>query len=198
MASVKSKNKTPLGMRTIDLWPITSEPDGSHPIYGERVNLGAAVKGSLSIATAAISISGDDMVQVEDEVFTGGQLDTETTMSDLEVNSILFGHTYSEQDGEESLSTDRAKPSGISFVEPILTKEKTTLYRATCLRKVCAMASSEKQEADTKKAGELSPKMNAVSFKVMEDNKHSWRVRNEFATEAEADAFIKKTFGAAT
>lgn len=198
MALAKPKTQTPLGMQTLDFWPISNEPDGNHPVYSESVNLGAAVKGYLSITTAPISISGDNIVQVENEVFTGGQLDSETTMSDLEVNSVLFGHTYSEQDGEESKGTDRAKPGGLSFIEPILTNEKGTLYRATCLRKVYAMASSEKQEADTKKAGELSPKMNAVSFKVMEDNAHSWRVRNDFETVAAAEAFIKKTFGAAT
>lgn len=198
MALAKPKTKAPLGMQTLDFWPISNEPDGSHPVYIESVNLGAAVKGYLNITTAPISISGDNIVQVENEVFTGGQLDSETTMSDLEVNSVLFGHTYSEQDGEESKGTDSAKPGGLSFIEPILTKEKGTLYRATCLRKVYAMASSEKQEADTKKAGELNPKMNAVSFKVMEDNAHSWRVRNDFETVAAAEAFIKKTFGAAT
>jgi hypothetical protein len=40
--------------------------------------------------------------------------------------------------------------------------------------------------------------MNAVSFKIMEDNKQSWRRRNDFKTKAEAEAFIKTVFGAAT
>jgi hypothetical protein len=136
-------------------------------------------------------------VQVEDEVFTGAQFDTETTMSDLEVNSVLFGHTFSADAGEESKGTDRSKVGGISFIEPILLKNKTQIFRATCLFRTSAMASSEKQEADTKKPGELNPKMNAVSFKVMEDNMQSWRLRNDFATKAEAEAFIRKTFGTA-
>lgn len=193
-----SKVKTPLGMRTLDFWPIKNEPEKAHPTYEASVNLGAAVKGYLTVTSATASIPGDDAIQVEDEVFTSAQLDTETTMSDLEVNSTLFGHTYSAEAGEESNSSDRAKPGGLSFIEPILRKDKVIIYRATCLYKACAMASSEKQEADTKKAGELNPKMNAVSFKVMEDSKGSWRLRNDFATEAEAAAFIKKTFGAAT
>ena len=184
-------------MQTLDFWPIKTEPENAHPTYDAPVNLGAAVKGYLSVTTATASIPGDDVIQVEDEVFTGGQLDTETTMSDLEVNSKLFGHNYSSEAGEESKGSDRAKPGGISFIEPILRKDKTIIYRATCLYKTCAMASSEKQEADTKKAGELNPKMNAVSFKVMEDNKQSWRLRNDFGTAAEAVAFVKKTFGSA-
>ena len=198
MSLTPSKVKVPLGMQTLDAWPITQEPDSGHPKYGVSVNLGAAVKGYLTISTSMASILGDDINQVEDEIFISAQLDAETTMSDLQINAQLFGHTWSETDGEDSKGTDRAIPVGISFIEPILRKDKSVVYRATCLRKATALASSEKQEADTRKPGELSPKMNAVSFKVSEDATHSWRVRNDFATAAEAVAFIKKTFGAAT
>lgn len=198
MPLTKSTVKTAVGMQTLDFWPIATEPDAGHPTYGDKVNLGAAVKGYLSVTTASASIPGDDITQVEDEVFTGGQFDTETTMSDLEVNATLYGHSFSEENGEESKGSDRSKPGGISFIEPILLKTKKTIYRATCLRKVSAMASSEKQEADTKKPNELNPKMNAVSFKVMEDNAQSWRLRNDFESKGEAEAFINKVFGSAT
>lgn len=198
MPLTTSKVKTPLGMRTLDFWPIKNEPDKAHPTYDASVNLGAAVKGYLTVTTNTATIPGDDITQVEDEVFSGAQLDTETTMSDLQINAQLFGHAWSEADGEDSKSSDRAISGGLSFIEPILRKDKTLIYRATCLRKATAIASSEKQEADTRKSGELNPKMNAVSFKVVEDNLHSWRVRNDFETEAAAEAFIKKTFGAAT
>lgn len=199
----KSKVKMPLGMQTLDFWPIKSEPDTGHPTYDTSVNLGAAVKGYLSITTASASIPGDDITQLEDEVFTSAQLDTETTMSELSVNAALFGHTFTEATdgaagGEVSKSSDRAKPGGLSFIEPILLKDKTVVYRATCLFKTQAMPSSEKQEADTKKQGELSPKNNAVSFKVMEDNSGSWRQRQDFESVAAAKSFISATFSAAT
>ena len=196
MAAKTSKVKAPLGMQTMTFYPIKTEPDSAHPTYDPGVDMGAAVKGYLTINTASASISGDDIPQLEDEIFTGGQLDTETTMSDLEVNSTLYGHTYSEEDGEDSNGSDRAKPGGASFIEPILLKDKSIVYRATCLYKVQAMASSEKQEADTKKSGELSPKMNAVSFKVMEDNTGAWRKRQDFDTIAAAKTFISGVFSA--
>lgn len=203
MAIQKSKVKMPLGMQTLDFWPIKSEPDTGHPTYDTSVNLGAAVKGYLSITTASASIPGDDITQLEDEVFTSAQLDTETTMSELSVNAALFGHTFTEAadgaaGGEESKGSDRAKPGGLSFIEPILLKDKTIVYRATCLFKTQAMPSSEKQEADTKKQGELSPKNNAVSFKVMEDNSGSWRLRQDFESVAAAKSFISAIFSAAT
>ncbi len=96
MAIQKSKVKMPLGMQTLDFWPIKSEPDTGHHTYDTSVNLGAAVKGYLSITTASASIPGDDITQLEDEVFTSAQLDTETTMSELSVNAALFGHTFTE------------------------------------------------------------------------------------------------------
>lgn len=197
MPLTKSTVKAAVGMRKLDFWPITAEPEKAHPTYSASVNLGAAVKGYLSVTTASASIPGDDIVQVEDEVFTGGQFDTETTMSDLELNATLYGHDYSDETGEESNGSDRSKPGGISYIEEFLRKDKTTFFRATCLRKTSAMASSEKQESDTKKPNELNPKMNPTSFKVMEDNLRSWRVRKDFATQAEAEAFINKVFGAA-
>lgn len=193
-----SKVKTPLGMRTLDFWPITAEPEKNHPTYGPSVNLGTAVKGYLTVTTTEASIVGDDAEQYAAELFVSAQLDSETTMSDLQVNAQLFGHTWTEADGEESKGTDSPIPGGLSFIEPILRKDKAIVYRVTCLRKATALASSEKQEADTRKPGELNPKMNAVSFKVKEDNLRSWRVRQDFETEEAANAFIKKTFGAAT
>ena len=195
--NIPNKVQTPVGMKTLDFWPITSEPVNAHPVYGPAVNLGAAVKGYLAVATVAASISGDDATLVDDEFFVSAQFDTETTMSDLQINAKLYGHTYSESDGEDSKADDHASPGGLSFIEPILRSDKSIVYRATCLRKASALASSEKQEADTRKRGEFNPKMNVVSFKIVEDKIDSWRLRNDFTTEAAAKAFIEKTFGAA-
>ena len=198
MAITKSKVMTPVGMLTSTYWPIKSEPENQHPVYDEGLDMGAAVKGYLTVTTASASIPGDDIAQVEVEKFTGGQFDAETTMSSLEINAKIYGHKLGEDGVESSTSDDVSPNGGYSFIEPILKKDKTTIYRATCLRKVSAMASSEKQEADTKKPGELSPKMNVVSYKVMEDNMREWRVRKDCDTKEAAEAFIKTTFGAAT
>ena len=182
MAATKTKVKTPIGMQYSYYYPIASEADAAHPTYkaNAEVDMGAAVKGYLSVTTASAEIPGDDITQVANDKFVSGQLDVETTLSDLEVNAQLYGHKYSEEDGEVSNSADVSPNGGYGFVEPILKKDKTVVYRASFFFKVTALQSSEKQEADTKKSGELSPKMNAVSFKVMEDNTGDWRVRKDF------------------
>lgn len=194
MPNTKSKVKAPIGMQGSWFHPIKTEPENAHPTYEAAVDMGAAVKGYLSVATATASIPGDDIMQVEIEKFVSGQLDVETTMSDLEVNSKLYGHTYSAETGELSKSSDASPNGGYSFIEPILRKDKSVIYRASCFFKTCAMPSSEKQEADTKKSGELSAKNNAVSLKVMEDNTGAWRLRNDFKNYNEAKAFIDSTF----
>ena len=198
MAFGSSTVKTPHGMRKSWYFPIKEEPAGKEPVYDAKLDMGAAVKGYLTVTTASASIPGDDISQVEVEKFTGGQFDAETTMSDLEVNSKIYGHKFSEEVGEVSSSNDVSPNGGYGFIEPILLKNKSVIYRATCLHKLSAMASSEKQEADTKKSGELSFKNNAVSYKVMEDNTGAWRTRKDLATESEAEQFIDTFFGAAT
>ena len=70
MAVKTSKVKTPLGMQTLTYYPIKTEPDNAHPTYDTGVDLGAAVKGYLTVTTASASIPGDDITQLEDEIFT--------------------------------------------------------------------------------------------------------------------------------
>lgn len=197
MVLAKSAVKTAVGMMTSHYWPIKAEPENAHPTYDAALDMGAAVKGYVSVTTATASIPGDDIAQVEIEKFTGGQFDAETTMSELEINAKIYGHKFDESGTEVSTSEDVSPNGGYSFIEPFLTKEKKTFYRATCLMKVSAMASSEKQEADTKKPGELSPKMNVVSYKIMEDNLRVWRQRQDFETLEAAKQFINTVFGAA-
>lgn len=198
MAIAPSKVKAAVGMMTSHYWPIKAEPENAHPTYDAALDMGAAVKGYISVTTATASIPGDDIAQVEIEKFTGGQFDAETTMNALEINAKIYGHKYDETGVEVSSSEDVSPNGGYSFIEPFLTKEKKTFYRATCLMKVSAMASSEKQEADTKKPGELSPKNNVVSYKILEDNMRVWRQRQDFETLTEATQFINTVFGAAT
>lgn len=199
MATETVKVKVPLGMRKSYFAPFapdTPEPDNAHPTYGEVLDMGAAVKGYLSITTASGNIPGDDKILFYDEKFVSAQLDVETTKSDLELNAAVFGHKYA--DGLETSGKDDSSPyGGYGFIEPILMQNKKIVYRAGFFYKLTAMQSSEKTEADTRK-NDFSPKMNAVSFFVQEDNTGAWRDRKEFDTEAAADEWLKGIFAGTT
>lgn len=197
MALGKTTVSMPIGMVKSYFFPISSEPASAKAVYGEKLDLGPAVKGYLSITTVTGSVPGDDMVQVEAEFFDSGQLDAETTLDELEINAKIYGHTYTEEGGEVSNADDAAPSGGYAFIQSILRKDKSIIYRATCLHKVQAMQSSEKQEADTRKRGEFSPKNAVVSYKITQDAKRNWRTRKQFATLAEADQFITKFYAPA-
>ncbi len=198
MASVTpSTVQVSIGMESSYFIPITEEPAGAKPVYGDKLDMGHAVKAVLSVTTASGSIVGDNLTQVEVEEFVSGQLDAETTMDDLEINSKLYGHTYSADGGEVSKAGDSAPNGGFAFIQHILKKDKSKTYRVTCLHKVSAMASSEKQTATTKTPGSLSFANNTVSFKIMADNAGAWRTRQDFTDKKDAVAFITSFYAAA-
>ena len=200
MANVKVTPSTvmvEMGAEKSWYFPIESEPDGAKPVYGAKVDMGHFVKAALTLNIASASIPGDNISQVEVEEFVSGQLDTETTMSSLEVNAKIYGHMYSDTEGEISAAGDSAPNGGYACIQHILKKDKSKVYRATCLRKVTAMAGSEKQNANTKTPGSLTFANNAISFKVLPDNTGVWRNREDFNTMDEAIAFINSIFSAA-
>ena len=160
------------------------------------MDLGAAVKGTLAITTASLTIYGDDVEQLRDESFVAGQLDVETTCSDLELNATVYGHTYAEADGEDSGKDDHAPYGGYGYIEPILLKDKTVIFRSSFLRRVVAIGSSEKSDAATR-ADSITQQNNAISFACSADATGSWRVRKEFSgdgAEAAALAWINSQF----
>ncbi len=187
--------KVPIGMRSSYFAKIKTEPENAHPTYDTVLDMGAAVKGYIAITSATSEIFGDDIALLHGENFVSAQADVETTKNDLELNAALFGHTYSESDGEASNADDVAPAGAYAFIEPIMNRSKTITYRATFLYKVQPLLSSEKTEADTKK-NDFNPKMNAVSLFVMPDNTGSWRARKEFETEAAAESYIAGLFAA--
>ena len=155
-----------IGMEDSFYFPIATEPAAAKPIYEAALDMGHSVKAALSITTASASIPGDNIAQVEVEEFVSGQLDAETTKSSLEVNAKIYGHAYTDEGGEVSAAGDSAPNGGYAFIQHILKKDKTKVFRATCLHKVSAMPGSEKQTANTKTPGQFSFANNAVSYKV--------------------------------
>lgn len=188
----------PIGMEKSYFFPITSEPAGAKPVYAAALDMGHAVKAVLSVTTVSASIPGDNIVQEEVEEFVGGQLDAETTMDSLAINAKIYGHKYTDEEGEVSSSGDSSINGGYAFIQHIMLKGKTKVYRATCLRKVCAMSGNEKQQANTKTPGNITFANNAISYKIMPDKTGAWRNRHEFPTISEAEAYITSFFSAAS
>lgn len=185
--------KIPIGMRRSFFGKITAEPASAHPTYAAPVSMGEGVKCELSVTTAQASIYGDDVDLLDVEEFARAQADVETACDDLETNALLFGHEY-ENDEELSGMDDAAPVGGYGYVQHLIKKDKTHVFRGVFFYRASAMPSSEKQ-TDATKGSNLDPKMNPVSFSILPDNLGKWRARQEFATEAEAVEYLMSKFG---
>lgn len=196
--------KAPVGFRRSYFAPITADDTAdAHPTYSDTIiDMGAAVTGTLAVTTASAEIAGDDITQLEVENFVSAQLDVETTCDDLEKAATLYGHTYGTPTGESSGSTVKLELAGVddgppvggyACIEPMILKDKSMVYRASFFFRAAAMASAEKMGAKTRSSS-LEPQMSAVSFKITADNTGHWRARQEFATQAAAEAWIEACF----
>ena len=190
--------KVPVGMRRSYFGVIATEPAASHPTYSAPVSMGEAVSGSLSVTTASASIYGDDVDLLDIEEFVNAQMDAETACDDLETNALIFGHTYSstgDNADEEISGGDDAPPVGAyAYIQHLIKKDKSHVFRGVFFYRVSAMPSSEKETAATK-GSSLDPKMYPVSFKIFLDNAGKWRARKEFTTQADAEAWILGKYG---
>ena len=107
--------------------------------------------------------------------------------------SVLLGKEWF---GEDSGKDDHAPYGGYGYLEPIMLKDKSVIFRGTFIRRCTAIASAEKADAATR-AESITPQNNKVSFKCTADATGSWRVRKEFTgtgAEAAADAWLKSQF----
>ena len=185
--------KVPIGMRRSYFGKIATEPVGTHPTYSAPISMGEGVKCELSVTTASASIYGDDVDLLDIEEFVSAQADVETACDDLDVNAELFGHTIA-SDEEESTVDDASAIGAYAYIQHLIKKDKSHVYRGVFFYKCSVMPSAEKMN-DATKSDSIDPKMSPVSFKVLPDNTGAWRARKEFTTEASAVAWIESKFG---
>lgn len=185
MPEIPVKVKEKFGMVYSAFFPIASEPENSHPVYADPVDLGAAVKAYLSITYAEGQLYGDDVLQLDAREFASAQLDAETLLNDLEVDAVLFGGNLTDGVLTDTVR-DSANSGGYGYIQKLKTKTGT-VYRPVFLYKVTPRMTGD--NIDTK-AGSLTFANNAVTYSVMPDGTGAWRSRQDFATEQAAKAFL--------
>lgn len=180
------KVKEKYGLVYSAFFPIASMPENAHPVYGPEVDMGAAVKAYLSMNFAEAQLYGDDVLQLEVREFTGGQLDAETLLNDLEIESKLFGSQYSAGVATDN-KNDAPNEGGYGYIQKLKTPSGT-VYRGCFLYRVGPRMSAD--NSDTKNSS-ITFANNAVTYSVMVDNVGDWRSRQDLSSEAAAKAFIR-------
>lgn len=189
-----NKTKTPIGLLDLGFAQIATEPANAHPTYSAGVSLGHSVRAALTVTTAQLRVYGDDALQISDDSFVSGSLDTETLMSDLELEGLLYGGTYAEATGLTDSADDASVPGAVYYVQKIMKKDKSLIYRAVVFYYCCANRSGYGSEADTKKDN-IENKNSTVTFDVLPDNTGAWRWRKDCASESAALSAINTALG---
>ena len=182
----KLKVKEKYGLVYSAFFPVASEPSGSHPVYGEEIDLGAAVRAYLTITYATAQAYGDDRAQLDVKEFVSAQLDAETLLSDLEVDAALFGSKYADGTATDSIY-DTAKPGGYAYIQKLKLRSGGTVYRAVFL--YYATPSLNADNADTRNAS-ITFMNNSITCSVLADSTGDWRARHDCGSEAEAKEWI--------
>jgi hypothetical protein len=186
-----TKTKTKIGLLDLTAVPITAEPAGAMPTYAaadKELSLGHAVRAALTVEMDQLRVHGDDALQIAADLFNSGALDTEALLDDLALEAALYGSTA---DGTAVTDNgdDSAPPVGVYYVQKLMKKDRSIVYRAVVLFRCTANRANYSDEANTRTQN-LEPKNHPVGFIVYLANNNDWRWRDDFETEAAALAAI--------
>lgn len=186
MANEKVKSK--IGLESSYFIPITSEPENARPVYGEMLDMGAAVRANIAVSYAEGQLYGDDALQLDVKLFSGGTLDAETLLDDMSIDVAVYGATISEDGVTVDKKDDSAPPGGYAFIQKLMTKSKKIVYRAVFLLRVTGNMAND--NAETKGSG-VTFANKAISYSIGTANTGEWRLRKEFDSRDEALAWIQ-------
>ena len=187
---MSTKTTFPMGLLDLGFCPITAAGTASAlPTYGAAVSLGHAVRAALTVNTADTPVYGDDAQQLRIDSFISGTFETETLMSDLELEGTLYGGTYASAAGLTRTLDDAGTPGAVYYIRKLMKKDKSLVYRAGVLFNCAANRSASGWDADTKRE-RVEVKNATVNFDVMAAETGAWNWEQDYTTEAAALAGI--------
>lgn len=192
---MSTKTKFGMGLLNLGFCPITADGSSSAlPTYGASVSLGHAVRAALTVNAADVPIYGDDALQLRVDSFISGTLETETLLSELELESTLYGGTYASASGLTRTLNDAGTPGAVFYIRKLMKKDKSLVYRAGAFFRCTANRSASGWDADTKKDS-VEAKNATVTFDVMPCDTGAWNWEQDYTSEADAIAGINTKLG---
>lgn len=188
------KTKTPIGFLDVGIAPITAENAGALPTYGAARSLGHGVRAALTVQTANTPVYGDDALQVMIDEFISGSLEIQTLMDDLETSSILYGGTYTDDDGLTRNTDDSGTPVAVYGIRKLMKKDKSLVYRAEVFFRCQANRAASGWDADTK-GQNFQNKTANTTFDVYPADTGDWNWEHDYTTRAATLAGIREKLG---
>ncbi len=182
------KKGASIGVRTLYLSPIVSQPTGALPVYGagKPVAKLASFGGSPEMSEAEF-YAGDTLEESAEE-FNSSEITVTSAYFDLMTFAEIYGLKY--EDGKVTSNiNDTAPYFGLGGIQ-VISSESKMYYRAYIYPKVKPLRQSWTQ---TTKGSSTTFNPQNFAAKAMAADNGDWEIMQEFETEAQAQAFIETT-----
>lgn len=172
-----------IGCKHMVFQPASSDPQT--PNAG--IWLAGLVEANLTITNATGEIYADDIQWEQDEQFASGSLATEIADLTLEKQGILFGHTYSAQDGLVKNVADTSPYGKLGYVRTLSRRGVGRVYQGVIFVRA---KPAEQNDSVSTKGSSIEYQTNPVNFNISSDDNGQWNATKEFTTEAEAISYV--------
>lgn len=179
-----------VGLRHPVFAPITSETDGTEPVYGSGVVIGRAMTADISFRRADTALYADDVAVDADNSVTGGTVTLGTDDVSDEAGKAMLGDTAGEN-GEIAESCAPTPYGGFGYMRVRRLKGVTT-YIGYWLYKVQFARGDESAKTKGESLEWQTPTLSGTIMGVYPDDSGEprCRIRKSFAKASEAEAWI--------
>lgn len=187
-----------VGMKYITFAPITSEPDQAAIVYGTGAIAQHAVSGSVTYNRDESSLYGDDMLAEHYNGMTGYDMELGLTELDNSIATMLGIETAVTANSTTTykMVSDNQTAVGCGYVQTLIING-VTKYNGYWFHKVTFTLNSEAAQTRGETIEWQTPTLTGKGWGVVLDatNGVQYRDRQEFATEADALAWLKSKAG---
>lgn len=174
-----------IGCKHMIFQPASADPQTPN----QGIWLAGLVEANLTITNATGEIYADDIQWEQDEQFASGSLATEIADLTLDKQGTLFGHTYSEANGLVKNVSDTSPYGKLGYVRTLSRRGVGRVYQGVIF--VRAKPAEQNDNVSTK-GSSIEYQTNPVNFNISADDNGQWNATKEFATEADAIAYVDK------
>lgn len=182
-----------VGMRYLVGAPIKTETDGAVPTYDKGLKIGRAVSANVTFNRNDATLYADDVLAERDNTITGGNVDITVAEIEDAVAEKIFGDTKDSDSNGDCYDSSASSPYiGLGYMQEVRVKG-VTKYRTTWLYKVqLAPAEAQAQTKGETTQFQTQRVTGELMGVTMADGASRFRARNEFASAADAIAWLDK------
>lgn len=169
--------------------PVKEESEGKLPTYKnpEPVRIGRLVKADLTVNLASGKLFADDGLAESVDEFSSGSIAMETDDMEDAVAAEVYGCEVVDKEVHYNVADD-PPAGGLAYFKKLMRRKKV-LYKGYFYPLVKAALGNDTAQTKT---DSITFGTNSTTFTVFACETGDWRFTEEFPTEAEVIAWIKK------